>query len=68
MGLVQMSERDLKRIEILTEILAGRRTVESGAALMGLAWRQTYRLLSRYKDLGGASVIHAAQAGRPTGR
>ena len=42
-----MSERDLKRIEVLTEILAGRRTVESGAAVMGLAWRQTFRLLAR---------------------
>ena len=43
-----MSERDLKRIEVLTEILAGRRTVESGAAVMGLpggrpfdCWRGT---------------------------
>ncbi len=47
-----MSERDLKRIEVLTEILAGRRTVESGAAVMGLAWRQTFRLLARYKETG----------------
>jgi hypothetical protein len=49
MGLVPMSERDLKRIEVLTEILAGQRTVESGAAVMGLAWRQTFRLLARCK-------------------
>ena len=67
MGLVQMSERDLKRIEVLTEILAGRRTVESGAAVMGLAWRQTFRLLARYKELGGASVIHQAR-GRASNR
>ena len=62
-----MSERDLKRIEVLTEILAGRRTVESGAAMMGLAWRQTFRLLARYKELGGASVIHQAR-GRASNR
>ena len=62
-----MSERDLKRIEVLTEILAGRRTVESGAAVMGLAWRQTFRLLARYKELGGASVIHQAR-GRASNR
>jgi hypothetical protein len=67
MGLVQMSERDLKRIEVLTEILAGRRTVESGAAVMGLAWRQTFRLLARYKEFGGASVIHQAR-GRASNR
>jgi hypothetical protein len=62
-----MSERDLKRIEVLTEILAGRRTVESGAAVMGLAWRQTFRLLARYKEFGGASVIHRAR-GRASNR
>src|SRR5436305_5634663 len=61
MGFVRMSERDLKRIEVLTEILAGRRTAESGAAVMGLAWRQTFRLLARYKELGGASVLHQAR-------
>jgi hypothetical protein len=32
MGLVTMSERDLKRIQVLTEVLAGRRTVVSAAA------------------------------------
>ena len=48
-----MSEWDLKRIKLLTEIRAGTRTVESGAAVMGLAWRQTFRLLARYKELDG---------------
>ncbi len=67
MGLVQMSERDLKRIEVLSAILAGRRTVESGATVMGLAWHQTFRLLARYKELGGASVIHQAR-GRASNR
>ena len=62
-----MSERDLKRIEVLTEILAGRRSVESGAAVLGLAWRQTYRLLARYREHGGSSVIHGAR-GRGSNR
>ncbi len=62
-----MSERDLKRIEVLTEILAGRRTVESGAAVLGLKWRQIFRLLARYKEHGGASVIHQAR-GRASNR
>ena len=32
MGWVLMSERDVRRIEVLTEILSGRRTVASAAA------------------------------------
>src|SRR5260370_22015921 len=50
MGLVTMSERDLKRIEVLTEVLAGRRTVVSAAAVLALGVRQTFRLLARYQE------------------
>ena len=59
-----MSKRDLQRIEVLTEVLAGRRTTESAAAVMGLSVRQTQRLLTRYRDGGGAALIHGAR-GRP---
>jgi hypothetical protein len=36
MGLLTMSERDLKRVEVLTDVLAGRRTVESAAAVLDM--------------------------------
>ena len=35
MGWISMSEHDLKRIEVLSEVLAGRRTVAAGASLGG---------------------------------
>ena len=47
-----MSERDLQRIEVLTEVLAGRRTAESAAAVLELGSRQTFRLLARYARWG----------------
>jgi hypothetical protein len=53
MGWISMSERDLKRIEVLAEVLAGRRTVVSAARVLALGVRQTFRLLARYKDGGG---------------
>ena len=37
MGWISMSERDLKRIDVLTEALAERRTVVSAAATLALA-------------------------------
>lgn len=64
MGWVSMSKRDLQRIEVLTEVLAGRRTTESAAAVLDLSVRQTQRLLTRYRDGGGAALIHGAR-GRP---
>jgi hypothetical protein len=56
-----MSERDLKRIEVLTEVLAGRRTVLSAAAVLELGIRQTFRLLARYQEGGGGALIHQAR-------
>ncbi len=56
-----MSERDLQRIAVLTEVLAGRRTVASAAAVLGVSVRQTHRLLLRYRDGGGGALIHKAR-------
>jgi hypothetical protein len=61
MGLVTMSERDLKRIQVLTEVLAGRRTVVSAAAVLALGVRQTFRLLARYQEGGGGALIRKAR-------
>lgn len=56
-----MSKQDLKRIEVLTEVLAGRRTTVSAASVLNVSLRQAQRLLSRYKDGGGAALIHQAR-------
>jgi transposase len=59
-----MSKRDLQRIEVLTEVLAGLRTTESAAAVLNVSMRQAQRLLARYEDSGGAALIQKSR-GRP---
>ncbi len=44
-------ERDLKRIELLTEVLVGRRSVASAAIVL----RQVHRLLIRNREDGGGA-------------
>jgi transposase len=62
MGWVTMSERDLKRIEVLTDVRAGRRTVAAAAVVLTVSERQAYRLLARYEtDGGGAELVHKAR-------
>ena len=61
MGWVTMSERDLQRIEVLTEVLAGRRTTESAAGVLGVSVRQVQRLLARYGDGGGPALLHRSR-------
>src|SRR6202051_3539737 len=64
MVLVTMSGRELQRIEVLSEVLARRRTEISAAAILGLSTRQTRRLLTAYRAGGGGAMIHRSR-GRP---
>jgi hypothetical protein len=56
-----MSGHELRRIEVLSEVLAGRRTEVSAAAILGLSTRQTRRLMAAYRDGGGGAMIHKAR-------
>jgi transposase len=56
-----MSKQDLRRIEVLTEVLAGQRTAVFAASILNMSVRQTQRLLKRYQDGGGAALIHKAR-------
>jgi hypothetical protein len=56
-----MSGQEPQRIEVLSEVLARRRTEISAAAVLGLSTRQTRRLLAAYRDGGGGAMIHKAR-------
>ena len=56
-----MSSSELKRIEVLSEVLAKRRTEVSAAGVLGLSARQTRRLVAAYRDKGGSALIHKAR-------
>lgn len=56
-----MSGHELRRIEVLSEVLAKRRTEVSAAAILGLSTRQTCRLVAAYRDRGGGAMIHKAR-------
>jgi transposase len=67
MGWVTMSECDLQRIEVLTDVLAGRRAVAAAATVLAISERQMYRLLAKYEDGGGSALIHKSR-GRTSNR
>ncbi len=64
MGWLQMSKQELRRVEVLTEVLAGSRTTESAAGVLGVSLRQAQRLVARYREGGGGALIHKSR-GRP---
>ena len=58
MGWVLMSERDVQRIEVLTEDLSGKRTAASAAIVLAVSPRQVSRLLIRFREDGGGGLVH----------
>lgn len=65
MGWVLMSERELNRIEILSQVHDGRMTVETAAHLLDMTRRQVFRLLKRYRIEGAASIRHRSRGKVP---
>jgi hypothetical protein len=55
MGWVEMSERELRRAEVLASVSAGRMTMTAAADLMGVTRRQAHRLARQFADQGEIS-------------
>jgi hypothetical protein len=55
MGWVEMSERKLRRAEVLASVCVGRLMITAAAGLMGVTKRQAHRLARQFanQDAGG---------------
>ena len=67
MAWTRLSEREVRRVEVLNEVQSGRRTVAAAASVLGISERQAYRLLARYQENGGFGLVHKAR-GRQSNR
>ncbi|MQP68685.1 ISNCY family transposase, partial [Niveispirillum sp. SYP-B3756] len=65
MGWLMMSDRDVRRVEVLAEIESGQLGVLDAAGILGLSERQVWRLLDRYRCDGGGGIVHRGR-GRPS--
>ena len=54
-------------IELLTDVLARRRTVAAAATVLAISERQIYRLRAKYEDGGSSALIHKTR-GRQSNR
>ena len=62
-----MSDKELIRVEILRDLMAGRLTVSAPRELMGLERRQVLRLLKAYQEHGATALI-SKKRGRASNR
>lgn len=68
MGWVMMSERELKRVEVLSQVVGGRMPTREASILLGMSMRQVQRLLQRFRHEGAASIRHRARGRRSNNR
>ena len=65
MGWTAQSERELQRIQVLSEVMSRARTVASASVVLALSTRQVHRLLKVYRSGGAGSLAHKGR-GRPS--
>src|SRR6266542_3834334 len=62
-----MSERELRRVEVLSRVKEGELKLVDAAELMGVGYRQAKRLWKRYRKEGPEGLQHRS-AGRESNR
>jgi transposase len=67
MGRIGMSQRELRRVEVLVRVKSKELQVVDAASLMGVSYRQAKRLWKRYREQGAKGLRHGS-AGRASAR
>lgn len=58
MGTVRMSEKERRRLEVLSRVRDGDLTLVKGAELMGVSYRQAKRVFALYQTHGDEALTH----------
>lgn len=66
-GILTMSQKEVERLTIVSQIEGNKLTVEEGSDLLCISQRQTYRIMKRIKEEGAKGVIHKLR-GRQSNR
>ena len=67
MGRIGMSQRELRRVEVLARVKSKELKVVDAASLVGVSYRQAKRLWKRYREEGAKGLRHRG-AGRVSAR
>src|ERR1035437_9806440 len=63
MGRIEMSLRELRRVEVLARVKSGELKVVDAASLVGVSYRQAKRLWKRYQEEGAKGLKHRSAGG-----
>lgn len=68
MGWVIMSERELNRVEVISQVVEAHLDIAQAAELLCLSRRQVFRLLCRFRKDGPSGLRHRARGRLPNNR
>src|SRR5450756_1413573 len=63
MGRIGMSQRELRRVEVLARVKSKELKVVDAASLVGVSYRQGKRLWKRYREEGAQGLRHRGAGG-----
>lgn len=64
---LEMTNKEVDRIKVLENVIAGRWTQKKASETLKISLRQTKRLCKRYRNKGAEGLIHLAR-GKPSNR
>jgi Helix-turn-helix domain len=67
METLEMSKRERRRLEVLSQVGSKKLTLQKGSELLGIGYRQMKRVWSRYQAEGDAGLVHRLR-GRKSNR
>src|SRR5688572_27425382 len=65
MGLLTMSDQELARLDVVHRVLDQRLSQRAAATTLGLSYRQTKRLVARFRSRGACGLV-SGKRGRPS--
>ena len=69
METISMSKSERKRLAVMSQVVSGKLSLQAASGLLGLSYRQTKRVLSKYRAEGDQGVVHGLRgkaSNRPT--
>ncbi len=60
-----MTQKEQRRLQVLSSLLAEQMTTEQAATLMGVSERHNRRMLAAYREEGAAALAHGNRDRRP---
>ncbi len=58
MGILKMSKRERRRLEVFSRVEAGELKLVKAAEILGISYRQAKRIAARYRSEGDAGLVH----------